>query len=64
MVPVEVGVAEEGGMDGGAVGLHSAFRNHCAHSFPARLLLPFVMSSVNAELYGGSKEEAAFCSSK
>lgn len=46
MVPVEVRVAEEGGMDGGDVGLHSAFRNHCTHSFPARLL-PFVMSSVS-----------------
>lgn len=35
MVPVEVGVAEVGGMDGGDVGLHSAVRNHCAHGFPA-----------------------------
>lgn len=39
MFPLEVGVTEVRGMDGGDVGMHSAFRKHFAHSFPA-LLLP------------------------
>lgn len=39
MVPLEVGVAEVRGTNGGDVGVHNAFRKHFAHSFPA-LLLP------------------------
>lgn len=38
MVPLEVGVAEVRGMEGGDVDVHNAFREHFAPSFPARLL--------------------------